>query len=401
MATNRIVFDEQTFTGAGPYTLNLTAIKQQAEMPVPGHPDKVWGLESIIIERAHTIAALSTQAGATPGKRVQEILARLDVQFNGEDKPACYAGGRAIAELLRKRRGKPAFAAPADLADADGTLTPRYVDEFSMRDERFADPEEPIRHAAALRHVKLTFNTALVTGISLTSVAVVARATFLPIERGKVPMATSLYEEALGNGIAAQTRADLPASDGLVDMWLHFEGIVTGAGTRPQFLETTRVSVDLGGRRILDDQLIQSLIETFDMRYTTDAAGEESTSAPEVLHVVSAGTSEQKASGFLQAPQGGQIRSSATMSDSGNAATCIPIVVTYGVGRGLAPESASEAAYLAAIAPTHFPSAKAFATVPKTLNGKSAVPRRISHLVARLATPVPGGLRPRTSGPAR
>lgn len=384
---NRFIFDAQTFSAAGPFTLNTKAIEQAAEQPVPGQPDKAWGLKSIILECNHTIAALSAQGGATPGKRVQEILDNLEIQLNGEDGPACTAGGRALAELLRLRRGKLAFANPADLADADGTLTPRYVHEFSWMDERLEDPEEFVKHAAALRHIKCRFNTALVTGISLTSVTVTAIAVLVPIDKGKVGGALQLKEEVLGNGVASIVSADLPAADGLLDMWLHFSGTLASTGPRPQFLETVDLTVDLGGRRVHDRTVIASLIESYDAQYTTDAAGEESSSAPEVVHLVSAPFRGMKMSHAIQSPRGGKLKASASMSDSGNAATVVPWVVTYGV-RAVHPESAQAAAYLGAIKNTHFPTAKAFAEVARTLDGKSSIPRRIAGLTTRTAIPV-------------
>lgn len=386
---NRIVVDEITYTGAGPFTVNTQAIRQAAETPVPGHPDKVWGLESIVLDTVNTLpTTMAGQAGATPGKRTQEVLDRMEIQLNGQDEPSCYAGGRALAELSRLKRGKVVFPAPTDYADADATVTPRYIHEFSWRDERLEDPEEPIPHAASLRFIKLTWNTAIVAGVGFTSVAVVVRAVLVPIERGKIPMAISFREEALGNGLASQTRADLPPRDGVMDAFFYFTGVQTGTGNRCQFAEAARITAEWGGRRLIDDQLIQSLIEAFDMRGTTDAAGEESATAPEFLHLVLAPFRQAKASLMVQAPQGGLVRSNVTMSDAGNVATAVFMGCYYGVGKGLYVESAAERAYLTGIKATHFPQATAFATRPKTLNGKASVPKRIAHLVARIATPV-------------
>jgi len=393
MAEMLETIDVQTYSGAGPFPVNMTAIKQRAQQPVPGEPDKVWGVERIRFDCAFTAAALSAMAGATPGKRVQEFLELCKIQVKGEEKLRCNAGGRAMAELRKVQEGKVAFTAPGDIADADATVTPRYVFEYVFADPRMEFPNQHAPHAAALGDgsVKLTFKTAaLVAGVTFTSVVVTTRVTYVPIPRGQIPIPLCLSEEALGNGIPSQLRANTPDAAAMINQWLALRGIVTSAGGRPQFLETVFLTLDAGGERMIDYQTIGSLIERQNQQLY-DAAPEDDPAAPEVLHLIYPWQDDILLGGRPKVDREGQLVLSASLDDSGNTSTELD-VITYGAA-GVPVSSSSSRGYLAAIQPVHFPGATGFVEKPAAANGKATVPARLSHIIPRIAVPLTGGVK--------
>jgi hypothetical protein len=163
----------------------------------------------------------------------------------------------------------------------------------------------------------------------------------------------------------------------MIAMWLHLTGDRASTGDRAQFNEATElVALSVDAKKLIEQQSIESLAEQWNSQVPTDAALDESTSAPETLRLLYPTTGTVQLSKLAKTRGGGFLRFNQSSSDGGNAASGVsPRIMSDGYN-GVAEGSKAEADYGHALG-----IAGRVAVRKRPMSKKGHVPAAVRHLI--------------------
>lgn len=316
--------DSRALVIGGQQSFTLDKLAQKATEQLPD--GKLWGLARFRIILTVVDATLSTMAGDVSGARRYEYLQNVQVDAAGYKRQPFNCSGRFLRFRAAEIRGKLATADPSAIADADAAVTTRLIYWLDFQDERLGSEfqNDPVPHASAITAVTVTLAELGVTGVTFTSCTGTLEAELIPINAYKVPSPqTYVVEQNGGSGAQGDTIMPIrPRPDAIMGLSLAFTGNrASGALNNAQIDEATVINeLDLEGKNLVVRQTAQSMLERHNASVPSDAALDESTSAPLVLPLIWP-EGRVDAAHLPQARAGGIIEFSATASDSGNAAT--------------------------------------------------------------------------------
>lgn len=316
--------DSKAFVIGGQQTFALHALQQKATEVLPD--DKVWGVARFRVILTVIDATTSGMAGDVSGKRRLEYLQNIQVDAAGYKRQPFNCSGRFLRFRAAEIRGKLANADPSTISDADAaSVTTRLIYILDFQDARFgAHQDEPIPQASAITAVTITLAELGISGVTFTSCVGKLEVELVPVGRFKVPAPqTCVIEANAGSGSQGDTNMPLsPRPDAVIALSLAYTGNrASGALENAQIDEAVTINkLEIEGKNLISLQTAQAMLERHNAAVPTDAALDESTSAPLVLPLLwPEGTVD--AGSLVQTRGGGILELSATGSDGSNAAS--------------------------------------------------------------------------------
>ncbi len=289
---------------------------------------------------------MAAQDGIVPGKRVHEIISRVQLSPDGWVKRYSHdLSAKALRRFCNYEHGRAVCLDSADIADADATVTGTISTYVPYWREGSFEPRDfcPELRSVGEGSMQLSVNTPPIDGwtaVSMTSARVIAH--WFWGDPG-VPVFTVLQERITPS--STRFRLDL-AGDRLRRAYLMGDGSQTalaGATTHlaASFEESVTVQFNIGGERVIEDARIDDLCRTLLNNANYDAAIDESLTVPEVIPLVTAGRGLKttKARGNIG---DAWFESSAAVQDTATTNTRLAVITdeTFGARPGTAATEA-------------------------------------------------------------